>query len=1703
MKSANAEKVKDGSGWYENKPVSYIINRLLELVYRDNDGYLPDTRRLSRELIKIPTLDKKLGYWGLGVPPNWDGSSFTPSETAFPVTSICTNEAKNFLYVGLGGVDGINPGELWQYDISNNIWTFLAKTGTVSPTNNLNNVGLHNLVYNTNDGLIYGALWIDKGDTQSSVEDAANKINWFAPEARIFWWDPENPGTDSGPYLNDNTYSLSIGNIWPGEWDIREMYRHDSAAEMGIKKDGGPGPTSQGADLNEVNTYKLDAKASVGNFNAFKYISVPFGPVGQQGFGNDGEPRRTAHKYHPQPATNSVAWEADPLMQTWGNTLYGTAKGELIPTTSNGDTAWTNATGTTAPDGWIRAGTAQFSVGGADNLVITNANQTTSGLNLTLSGIEDNMTIYRLRIEGGLNYELFVSNSAHGTNSIPYGPLGPVNSVGYSNTYYGNGDYYFGVLSTNSIDNPNWASNDNLYLSLRRRSASGNIEMNNISLTVARYWDKWHSLSKQAGENIPLTSYSKIIAGATIKYPTHGISGAIRDPDIAIGPQEEIAYYTADEGPDFELYDSDVPSNPNAVPDPALTYAGKKRNEEIFLDFNLVAQDRRLLPGADWTTAAYHPMYGPSEAEDGISPDNSKRFVVGGRNLSTPATYNSSTYSNEARIVDMGPRVGNTNNPGAWTGVDAFYSDTNTMQTGKTGHGYASVQLQAIGERAMDATISDDYALSGIVRYTNGQQGFFTFSQEADNGKGVIMFAAFDGDIPLDAQQFNWGPNSGSGNRFEIKYRAFKCNGGSSQSLLDFPSAESGTGVGTIKTRRDIGSFAPYLTGGENWVPVYPTAGCTDNQGNFYIGSIESFSQTALYTGSNESSIYAKSYIIKVALGTGSFSIAGSSSSLLYTSGSDASVYNTDGVGGCWGRLSNDWNLASAESSSINNTRKICWLHFNPYMDSNKLSGWAFRRDSLIANPLGAGVGSLAIPCHEVFITDGSTTNELTIVDMDTADGLNINAGGFTGFCSTNGNIAPETTSLGTQPATWYFRGKKSTVLPSSYELMGEGSEINYMFNDASGNLIGGNFWDDATTSALSKKVKFDEAFIGSKVATAGIIDAGLDTEREVLFSSFDNYISYFHTSATARSNAIWSSDRQLFKIDDVEVDPIIDLFDFTGLNVYDAITRLAWAHNFVFGFDVDKFFIISKDLQEITHTLDAGNGDILDLEKTIDNEIRNIISIQPYIPQVQDVDWEITHIGDDSVLADETLFNGDLVLQVNTHREASLNLICTRKGRLIMDQYGTADDPLPEGSSWTGEVTDSISNPEDRLIPMFKFKVNAPTKNVVLMSTIGVDSTDLYLNTTFSGGVSPIQKGDIIIFSNPETFEQIGRVISIIDATNNMITIEEGVGFVVEKNTPLGIASANTGNRTTSSGNVDQRSYGTTYSDEGVCVITVVGAETINGNIHQVLTVNNINPFRGFNFTLYNTESYKHYAFLLTTMSSSEVNGAILPSGALGGSSTSTLAWVYKVDESGMKIYLNGQYSHFSVNQVLRIHYCMQPAILIKKIDGGSHEPPPYTSVMQDLPEGLASWHWACDEVTDLFNVGDRVNFKFKGIKLVKDSATIYTGANTSSMAKYGDRPWTFPDNRFVNHNKVEYWVSKFLQEYSHPRMKIKATLPFNEDISFMTPAGNLLRTIRIVDEVMFPGISSFSVTGYLLKLSINLKTFKMNIEFRTEEQY
>jgi len=1799
----NAEKVKDGDQFHENRKLSFLLNTLLVEVFKDNQNNLPDEKRVSSELLTIKTIDDKLGYWSLDTYPGFDGESFTPSPNALPMTALTTNEDRSIIYVATGGVNTNNSDaglsatsqdrkpELWQYDIDEDKWTYLA---TTSGTDNFAHAPIQDLFYNTYDEKIYGVIWKDFGDVQSDIENKTNKLNWICPPATVFQWSPSNDNSENS-YLNDADHSTDITNYWPGKWDFRMMYPFDHSSKAGASRYTSTQGSNATVKAGELETHKLTyGRAGVGNFTAYRYISMPFGPAGQQGFSNTHESRRATHWMHPQ-----VAGYDDTLRPA--NDIFGETT-ELVPTTSaTGVTAWTSATGTTPPAGWTRVGSSTFSLSTGVLTVATGSDS--DGFKFVLSSPVNNMTVYKLRITG-TNFKIQVSNSSSASSTVAdsqvYGPLGMSNTDGYTSTDHGNGDYYFAALDTNAI--PGWHDADNLSVFVTAENHSSDVVMTNISLAIAHHWDNWHNLSRMAAENIPLTHYSKVIGATSIRRPTHQFKGENAGPQDStsggaarvfshhagphqwfynmfddshtsgtVNASQIVAKHRDDIEDNFtglttelnkQVYQSDgsglADSNFTDIEDlqpppfrnddpnsnsqasgwgnPLITWQGQ-RNEEMVMEFNGVAQDRRNLSqiGSD----GMHPIYGPNDLEDGLQPDTSRRHQVGSRNIDNNSSINmaahatassnnygfhDSFYANEAYIADIGPHQ-TTGVEGFGTGISPtsgiqrLNANDGAAQTSNQGFGYGSVIVQGLGERA--ARERDEDEIYGAVRYTNGQKGCFVFNQQADSGKGVIIFQRFNGTAPADGSRFRWDPDTtaGQAGNFALKWSYYKCYDASSQTIGDIAASKA------PEVTRSVSAVSPH---GYTTVPIYGTAACSGEDGNVYIATHETRTHSALYTGSNEDDILNRSYLWRIDLGTSAFSTGGSvTRTKIYDSSSDASVYNGDMNGSIdSGRFAN-----YAAGNAANKTRKILELHYNSDLSTNAngtngVFGSCFKRDSILAEYGDSGVYE---PCHEVFVWAG-TSNALKILDHDIQNGTSYDAVGFTGFSNTEGKLGASELSIGSNKGIVYFRLQKATPAPGTFrDQVNIGLKVNYLYSASAGTFNAGNFIDDLTV-ATTKRLYGNEGMIGHGQAVTGLIDKGSENEREGIFSALDDYRGWYQTSQRAKSKFAFGSIKHWFKIDDREIDPRVPLADFTGLKGFDVVSKLATANNMVFGFDVEKFFLINRDAKTNTHTIEGLDGDIINLKKSIDNDIRNVISLQPFRPQVKDIEWEVTHVGGEEILADEQLFNGEFTITPRTHRESSVNLICTREGRLTKDSLTNA----------TANAVDSITNIGSRpLIPLFKWRTHSPTKQVVLMKDMSDSDAACFVNTLFASGKRVIKVGEIVIFTNPTTFEQVGRVIVDVDTAKNKITLETSTGFETLAGTPLNIVTAHTGSSKTSDGNSNVNNYGIRYSDEGVSVITAIDNANIlhgvcsGGNyVHYTnktaceaaghiwtpvtrLTVNNIRPFASSKITTYSPENYKHYSYLVTTLSTTQLRAVTLPDQADSASATATTnaataitttsptSWVKAIDETNAYIYLHGTYPAFSVGDTLNAHYAMAPATLIMQTDDGAIQPPPYTSLQQDLPEGLGTWSWKCDSTSDKFNIKAIINLKFQGIRLEKDSGSIYTVADSASIAKYGQRPWNFPDNRFIRHDKSEYWGSKYLKEYGDPKYAIDVIIPFDPTLTFTTPAGNALRTIKIIDEIMFPGISGFSVSGYLREITNNVKSLTTSIKFRTDEKY
>lgn len=124
LQNISAEKVKDGLSWYQNKPVAFLVKKLLETYYMESGGELPTSYNIDRAF-DIPTADGSLALSHFGRPPEWDGTTWR--NDGLHCRALCWGtvgtggDARTGLWLGC-------DNELWYLDTSTDTYSMVDKT---------------------------------------------------------------------------------------------------------------------------------------------------------------------------------------------------------------------------------------------------------------------------------------------------------------------------------------------------------------------------------------------------------------------------------------------------------------------------------------------------------------------------------------------------------------------------------------------------------------------------------------------------------------------------------------------------------------------------------------------------------------------------------------------------------------------------------------------------------------------------------------------------------------------------------------------------------------------------------------------------------------------------------------------------------------------------------------------------------------------------------------------------------------------------------------------------------------------------------------------------------------------------------------------------------------------------------------------------------------------------------------------------------------------------------------------------------------------------------------------------------------------------------------------------------------------------------------------------------------------------------------
>ncbi len=293
-----------------------------------------------------------------------------------------------------------------------------------------------------------------------------------------------------------------------------------------------------------------------------------------------------------------------------------------------------------------------------------------------------------------------------------------------------------------------------------------------------------------------------------------------------------------------------------------------------------------------------------------------------------------------------------------------------------------------------------------------------------------------------------------------------------------------------------------------------------------------------------------------------------------------------------------------------------------------------------------------------------------------------------------------------------------------------------------------------------------------------------------------------------------------LFKYD-TSILSKVELADFEGLSVWDALTLLAEVSNCNMGFDAyGNFFFIKRGTVNTSDDYSFSHGEYDSLVIDIDeedgrDEIFNYAAITPSFVKFEQPSYEaflVERVSDEETA--DTANEDEILLKQTDLKRKTIRMICIQEGN---------------ANCGDGQVG----------YPKFKYLIYDTLIHARLAEDIDASETDIILTSVFGGtdDDNGIQVNDYLVVTNPTDESEVVRRITGgaggagtgIDPDDNRITLSSAIGFALKTNDEVTIqkrfrrsSSDQTGNR---------------WSDDGVTYVTT----TTTGITHTVSSVTNL----------------------------------------------------------------------------------------------------------------------------------------------------------------------------------------------------------------------------------------------------------------------
>lgn len=504
-----------------------------------------------------------------------------------------------------------------------------------------------------------------------------------------------------------------------------------------------------------------------------------------------------------------------------------------------------------------------------------------------------------------------------------------------------------------------------------------------------------------------------------------------------------------------------------------------------------------------------------------------------------------------------------------------------------------------------------------------------------------------------------------------------------------------------------------------------------------------------------------------------------------------------------------------------------------------------------------------------------------------------------------------------------------------------------------------------------------------------------------------------------------------------------VELADFTGMTVWQALESLVQKADYVMGYETDgDFFCVPRpalDTPDYIFINDATRNRVYNVDKNFGwDEVYNVTEITPYRVAFKQATAQVNlktrpsgYYKDANGYPISQPTFAPMYVDTRDARTQSIQLRCTRGGSVVA------------GSNTT--------------CPKFAWLVYDPVITTRLAAAItSGQTTGIILGSVYGGADNEngIHALDYMVMKNRDDGSDIIRQILTVDNDTNTVTLQSGGtyggGFLqafnandpvyVIKRNDIGVLNHNP----------------TTWSDEGVTFVTQATGS-------------------GTSFTVSSVEDLSVGLIVGTTQSEARISTI-----------NTTYPYTIGVDASMSWTQYEALKAWVAPKTNDTEYAIGDRAVFLKFL----------------IPTtGTADRDW-----TATFLEGDKIEITCPGMELAADEQAKQSHFDTPSIALYGRRPFPIQQNPFLDHKLAKDWAKRLVRTYANPAYILTVTGLFLPYLSFLTSANALYR-VSIVNEQLFPLSQEygriFAQVGYIREIRHDAQKGTTTVVLRSARAY